>query len=71
MTGEAGLNKDERGRAQTSDEMRKRWADIRRIYYSVISERFVSFYVVPCTVHRVICSPGSLAALKLGHWSRN
>lgn len=56
MAGEAGLIKNERGRAQTSDEMRKRWADVGRIYHSVIFELFVSFYVVPATAVNSHCA---------------
>lgn len=32
-----------------NDEMRKRWADIERIYHAMISWQFVSFYVVSAT----------------------
>lgn len=39
-----------------NDEMRKRWADIERIYHTMISWQFVSFYVVSATAASTHCA---------------
>lgn len=49
-------SKTKKWRGQMNDEMRKRWADIERIYHAMISWQFVSFYVVSATAASTHCA---------------